>query len=112
MVDTSSDWAVALLEVDMGAPLPANANTIQAFLEGDMPKELPALPTLLHKLLADADTKSAAETYLSACGAAQNLATTVGYVSVSHRIVTLLGLGRRTCVSVSHRIVTSPGFGT
>ena len=81
MVDSSRDWAVEMLDVDFSTPLPANASAVCAFLKGDTPKHLPAHPTLLHKLLADGDTMREASDYLRDCGTAQELATTVGYVS-------------------------------
>ena len=77
-MDASRDWAVAMLEVNAATPLPANAAAIQAFLEGDMPKPLPAHPTLLFKLLADGDTAYLADAHLGSCGRAQDLASIVG----------------------------------
>lgn len=86
VVDTSRAWALAMLEVDMAASLPADSTAIRAFLEGDLPQPLPTLPTLMTKLMNDGATAHVATAYLKACGTAQELASAVGYVSASRGV--------------------------
>ena len=83
-LDTSREWANAMLHVDLDGPLPSSAQDVAAFIAGPLPKPLPVYATYLRHLQEVDHAGPEAAAHLADCGSAVMLACDIGHVSRAH----------------------------
>ena len=100
IVDSSGEWAEAMLSVD-NVELPTSVAGIAAFVNSALPKPLPVDPFILDGFMREGRSQRAANAHLTNCGSARALACHVGGVRCKLFLPYIVGGKCRTFPSFS-----------